>query len=364
MTRTVLVVGGAGYVGAHTCEALARDGLSPVVFDNLSTGHRAFVRWGPLVEGDIRDAGAVSAAIRRHGCSAVLHFAACAYVGESVADPAKYYGNNVAGTLSLLAGMRDAGCGRLVFSSTCAIYGQPEESPIRETTPPDPINPYGASKLMAERVLRDFGAAYGLRSVALRYFNACGASAGGAVGELRDPETHLIPRAMLALRGHVDDFAVFGADFDTPDGTAVRDYVHVSDLADAHVRALRLLHDGHAGGAFNLGTGRGHSVAEVLEAIERETGERLPRATGPRRPGDPAALVADPSLARTELGWAPRRSDLGTIVRTAWEWHRRAHPRRKARADGSAAAAAAPRAGGRTDAPRAPAPAPALDLER
>ena len=330
MRRSVLVCGGAGYVGGHACKALSRAGFQPVVFDNLSTGHSGFVRWGPLVHGDIRDAGAVARAIRAHGCAAVLHFAARAYVGESVADPAAYYDTNVAGTLSLLAGMREARCDLLVFSSTCAIYGEPPEMPIRETTRPDPVNPYGASKLMAERILADYGAAYGLRSVALRYFNASGADEEGEIGELRDPETHLIPRAMMALQGHLAGFAVFGADFDTPDGTAVRDYVHVADLADAHVTALGLLLGGHAGRAFNLGTGRGHSVAEVLRAIERVTGERLPRATGARRPGDPATLVADPSRARAELGFRPLRSGLDEIVRTAWAWHLRAHPRRNA----------------------------------
>jgi UDP-glucose-4-epimerase GalE len=332
MKVPVLVVGGAGYVGGHTCKALARAGYHPVVFDNLSTGHAGFVRWGPLVRGDIRDAAAVAAAIREHGCAAVLHFAALACVGESMADPAAYYDTNVAGTLSLLAGMRAEGCTRLVFSSTCAIYGQPEQMPIRETTRPDPVNPYGASKLMVERIMADYRAAYGLRAIALRYFNACGADEDGELGELRDPETHLIPRAMMALQGHVADFAVFGADFETPDGTAVRDYVHVADLADAHVTALGLLLEGHAGGAFNLGTGRGLSVAEVLRAIERVTGARLPAITGPRRPGDPATLVADPSLAKADLRFDPRRSDLDTIVRTAWAWHRRAHPARCASA--------------------------------
>ncbi len=328
MTSAVLVAGGAGYVGAHACKALARAGFLPVVLDNLSTGRRDFVRWGPLVEADLRDTEVVAEAIRRRNCSAVLHFAAFAYVGESVADPAKYYENNVSGTLSLLDAMRRAGCGALVFSSTCAVYGEPAEVPIVEDARPDPINPYGASKLMVERMLADFRRAYGLRSIALRYFNACGADPDGEVGELRDPETHLIPRAMMALQGHIHDFAVFGADFDTPDGTAVRDYVHVSDLADAHVAALRRLLAGAPGGVFNLGTGRGHSVAEVLAAIEEEAGESLPRVSGPRRAGDPAVLVAAATRAREALGFDPKRSDLASIVRTAWAWHRHAHPRR------------------------------------
>jgi UDP-glucose-4-epimerase GalE len=328
MSRAVLVAGGAGFVGAHTCKSLARAGYLPIVLDNLSTGHREFVRWGPLVQADLRDTPTVIDTIRQHACVAVLHFAAFAYVGESVSDPAKYYDNNVAGTLSLLAGMRTAGCDALVFSSTCAVYGQPEQLPIVEETPPNPINPYGASKLMVERILSDFRPAYGLRSIALRYFNACGADPENEIGELRDPETHLIPRAMMALQGYIDDFEVFGTDFDTPDGTAIRDYVHVTDLADAHVTALEQLLGGSSGGVFNLGSGRGYSVKEVLHAIECETGERLLGVMGPRRSGDPAVLVADSTRARRELGFDPVHSDISTIVQTAWAWHRRAHPRR------------------------------------
>lgn len=331
MESAVLVAGGAGYVGSHACKALARAGFLPVVLDNLSTGHEGFVRWGPLVRADLHDTVRVAETIRRHDCVAVLHFAAFAYVGESVTDPAKYYDNNVTGTLSLLRSMRMAGCDALVFSSTCAIYGQPAELPIREEMRPEPINPYGASKLMVERILADFRSAYGLRSTALRYFNACGADPDAEVGELRDPETHLIPRALMALQGHIGDFAVFGSDFLTPDGTAIRDYVHVTDLADAHVAALQQLLAGDAGGVFNLGTGRGYSVKQVLQAIERETGERLPNVMGSRRAGDPAELVADPARARRELGFTPSRSDLETIVRTAWAWHRQAHPKRNVR---------------------------------
>lgn len=328
MTQAVLVAGGAGYVGSHTCKALAGAGYLPVALDNLSTGHRSFVRWGPLVEANLHDTDAIAKAIRDHDCIAVLHFAACAYVGESVVDPAKYYDNNVAGTLSLLSAMHAAGCDALVFSSTCAVYGQPDRVPIDERTRPDPINPYGASKLMVERILADFRPAYGLRSTALRYFNACGADPDGEIGELRDPETHLIPRAMMALQGHIEDFAVFGSDFPTPDGTAIRDYIHVADLADAHVLALERLLAGDAGGVFNLGTGHGYSVTAVLDAIARETGDVLPGVAGPRREGDPAELVADPERARRELSFAPIRSDLRTIVRTAWAWHRAAHPKR------------------------------------
>ena len=327
----VLVVGGAGYIGSQTCKALRAAGLMPVTFDNLSTGHRDFVKWGPLIEGDIRDHGALAAAMRGHGVAAVLHFAACAYVGESVTNPEKYYDNNVAGSLSLLKAMRAVGCSKLVFSSTCAVYGEPADMPIRETTPTNPINPYGASKLMVERIVADYRAAYGLNAFCLRYFNACGADLDGEIGELRDPETHLIPRAIMAMQGYIDDFQVFGGDFDTPDGTAIRDYIHVVDLADAHVAAVQRLIAGDPGTICNLGTGRGYSVKEVLAAIAAESNEAAPRVEGPRRAGDPAQLVADASFAAERLGFTTKHSDLATIARTAWAWHRKAHPKRAAR---------------------------------
>jgi UDP-arabinose 4-epimerase len=323
----VLVTGGAGYVGAHTCKALARAGYTPVVYDNLSTGHESFVRWGPFVKGDIRDHATLRDVMQSFGISAVLHFAACAYVGESVINPQKYYDNNVSGTLALLRAMLDTDVPRIVFSSTCAIYGEPEQIPISEAAPKQPVNAYGASKLMIERVLLDYTRAYGLKSIALRYFNAAGADSDGEMGELRDPETHLIPRAMMSIQGHLSDFAVLGSDYPTPDGTAVRDYIHVADLADAHVAALRRLQEYGPNGAYNLGTGRGYSVKEVLEGIAAETGESLRAPMGLRRDGDPAELIADASLGRSELGWNPHLSDLKTIVRTAWAWHQRAHPR-------------------------------------
>ncbi len=331
----VLVTGGAGYVGSHACKALARAGYRPVTYDNLSTGHESFVRWGPLVKGDIRDHAALRDAILRHEVTSVLHFAACAYVGESVINPQKYYDNNVNGTLSLLRAMLDTDTMAIVFSSSCAIYGEPEQTPITESSAKQPVNPYGASKLMIERVLMDYTRAYGLQAVALRYFNAAGADPDAEVGELRDPETHLIPRAMMSIRGHLDDFAVFGSDYPTPDGTAIRDYIHVSDLADAHVAALRRLQDGKASGAYNLGTGKGYSVRQVLETISRETGEALRTPVGPRREGDPAELVADASLGRSELGWHPQLSDLETIIRTAWRWHKRAHPKKSTAPEGA-----------------------------
>jgi UDP-glucose-4-epimerase GalE len=330
---TVLVVGGAGYVGAHTCKALSKAGYIPLVFDNLSTGHKNFVKWGPFVQGDIRDTGAVLQAIRSHKTEAVLHFAASAYVGESVTDPQKYYENNVAGSLSLLRGMLEAGCKKLVFSSSCAIYGKPDELPIRETAPQNPVNPYGASKLMVERILSDYAPAYGLDSTALRYFNASGADPEGELGELRDPETHLIPRAMMAIQGYITNFAIFGNDYPTPDGTAIRDYIHVSDLAEAHVLALQHLLASKAGGAFNLGTGHGYSVKQVLDAIAAETGESLMTVTASRRPGDPAVLVADATLSRAQLGFAPILSDLKSIIHTAWGWHSRAHPKKVSAAE-------------------------------
>ena len=336
MTGTaVLVTGGAGYVGSHACKALARAGYRPVTYDNLSTGHESFVCWGPLLKGDIRDHAALRDAILRHEVTSVLHFAACAYVGESVINPQKYYDNNVNGTLSLLRAMLDTDTMAIVFSSSCAIYGEPEQTPIPESCAKQPVNPYGASKLMIERVLMDYTRAYGLQAVALRYFNAAGADPDAEVGEFRDPETHLIPRAMMSIRGHLDDFEVFGSDYPTPDGTAIRDYIHVSDLADAHVAALRRLQDGKAGGAYNLGTGQGYSVRQVLETISRETGEELRTPVGPRREGDPAELVADASLGRSELGWRPQLSDLETIIRTAWRWHKRAHPKKSAAPEGA-----------------------------
>jgi len=318
---SILVTGGAGYVGAHTCKALSRSGYRPVVFDNLSTGHRRFVRWGPLIEGDIRDHAAVLDAIRAYDAKAVLHFAASTSVGESVTDPQKYYENNVGGSLSLLRAMIDAGCRTVVFSSSCAVYGEAQNQPIGETSPIAPCNPYGASKSIVERILSDYAQAQLLNSISLRYFNASGADPEGQLGELHDPETKLIPRAMMAIQGRITDFAVFGTDYNTPDGTAIRDYIHVSDLAEAHVSALRRLFARGPGGVFNLGTGRGYSVTEVLNAISAEAGVILrPASTSPRQ-GDPPALVADANLSRSELGFSPKLSDLKTIVQTAWRWH-------------------------------------------
>ncbi len=318
----ILVTGGAGYIGAHTCKALAAAGFEPVVYDNLCTGHEWAVKWGPLERGDILDRQRLEEVMRRYRPEAVIHFAAFAYVGESVREPAKYYRNNVSGTLSILEAMRATGIDRIVFSSTCATYGIPETIPIPEDSPQNPINPYGASKLMVERMLDDFGKAYGMRAVALRYFNAAGADPEGEVGEVHDPETHLIPLVLDAAMGRREYIEIYGTDYDTPDGTCIRDYIHVTDLADAHVRALRMNDRPPGMTACNLGTGKGHSVREVIGTAERITGLKVPVREGARRPGDPPALVSAPGRAQDELGWIPRYSDLATIIETAWNWHR------------------------------------------
>jgi UDP-arabinose 4-epimerase len=317
----VLVTGGAGYIGSHACKALAATGYLPVAYDNLVHGHEQAVRWGPLERGDLADRNRLDAAITRHRPTAVMHFAAFAYVGESVSNPGKYYRNNVCGTLSLLDAMLDHHIDRIVFSSTCATYGEPRQVPITEDEPQRPINPYGRSKLMVEQILADFAQAHGLKSTMLRYFNAAGASADGEIGECHDPETHLIPLALDAASGRGPALTVFGGDYATPDGTCVRDYIHVDDLADAHVRALDRVGQREITRAYNLGTGSGVSVRELLDAVERVTGRPVPHHMGPRRPGDPPILVSDPMRARTELGWVAERSDIESIVRTAWAWH-------------------------------------------
>jgi len=317
----VFVTGGAGYVGSHCCKAFAAAGWRVVVFDNLSRGWRELVQWGPLIEGDLLDRPALQAALDETRPDIVAHFAAVAYVGESVERPDLYYRNNLMGTLNLLDAMRQAEVKKLVFSSSCTTYGVPVRMPIDESHPQAPISPYGWSKLMAEKMLADYDAAFGLRYVALRYFNAAGADLDGAIGERHEPETHLIPLAILAAQAGDRTFTVNGLDFDTPDGSAVRDYVHVNDLADAHCRALTHLMAGGVSEAMNLGAERGLSVLEILDAVETVSGRPIPRIIGPRRPGDPAAQVADASKAREVLGWKPVHSDLETIVGTAWRWH-------------------------------------------
>lgn len=322
MHGSVLVAGGAGYVGSHVCKALAAAGYLPVTFDNLVHGHAWAVKWGPLIEGDIADTPRLEEALRRYDARAVVHLAAYAYVGESMQQPGKYFRNNVSGTLSLLDAMVATGVSALVLSSTCATYGLPERLPIDEEHPQRPVNPYGESKLCVERALKWYERSHGLRSVALRYFNAAGADRDGEVGEEHEPETHLIPLAIQAALGLRKELQVYGTDYGTPDGTAIRDFVHVSDLAAAHVAALGYLVAGNAGVMLNLGTGRGHSVREVIRAVEQVAGSRLQVREGPRRPGDPAVLVAASEKAARLLGWRPLQSGLSTIVESAWRWHR------------------------------------------
>ena len=320
----MLVTGGAGYIGSHACKALAVAGYRPVAYDNLSTGNRWAVRWGPLESGDILDAARLNEVVRTHRPVGVMHFAARALVGESMQAPHDYYRTNVVGAINVLEACRIHGMTAFVFSSTCAVYGTPEAVPIAEQTPLRPINPYGASKLMVERILDDYEMAYGLRHVSLRYFNAAGADPEGEIGEAREVETHLVPLALDAILGLRPALRILGADYPTPDGTAIRDYIHVSDLADAHVRALALLLDGGESGRLNLGTGHGYSVRQVLDAAAAVAGQPVPHVTAPRRPGDPAELVADPRAAFLRLGQdLTGRSSLRNIVETAWAWQSR-----------------------------------------
>lgn len=317
----ILVTGGAGYIGSHACKALALAGYTPISYDNLVYGHRWAVKWGPLEEGDIADRERLNEVIAKYQPAAVMHFAAYAYVGESMQDPGKYYRNNFAGTLTLLEAMRDHGIDKLIFSSTCATYGVPEIVPIREDHTQRPINPYGASKLMIERMLQDFDAAHGLRSISLRYFNAAGADPDGEIGEAHDPETHLIPLVLNAAAGKCRAITVYGDDYDTPDGTCIRDYIHVCDLADAHVLALKALEGEAKTTAYNLGNGHGFSVKQVIETSERVSGKAVPVVLGQRRAGDPDRLVGDSTRIRSELGWNPRYVELQLMISSAWQWH-------------------------------------------
>ena len=321
----ILVTGGAGYIGSHACKALAKAGYKPIAYDNLVYGHEWAVKWGSLEIGDIEDRKRLDAVIKQYQPEAVMHFAAYAYVGESVQDPGKYYCNNVAGTLTLLEAMRDHGINKLIFSSTCATYGIPEQVPITEDHPQLPINPYGMSKLMIEQILRDFDHAHGLRSISLRYFNAAGADPDGEIGESHNPETHLIPLVLDAAAGIRPEITVFGDDYDTPDGTCIRDYIHVSDLADAHVRALQALENGVNTSAYNLGNGRGFSVKEVVEIAKKITCLPISAEISVRRAGDPPILVGDANLISKVLGWKPRFNTLDTILSSAWNWHKKLH---------------------------------------
>ncbi len=323
MSNAVLVTGGAGYIGAHACKALARAGYQPITYDDLRRGHREAVRWGPLIEGDTADGARLDETFARFEPVAVMHFAAYAYVGESVRDPALYFRNNVGGSLVLLEAALRGGAPPVVFSSSCATYGNVEIMPIAEMTIQRPVNPYGESKLMVERMLDWLSRAGKLRYVALRYFNAAGADPDGEIGERHDPETHLIPLVLDAILGRHEPVSIFGTDYPTPDGTAIRDYIHVQDLAEAHVRALDYLLVGGMSTPLNLGTGVGHSVKDVIRAAERVTGHPVPSREAPRRPGDPPILIADPSRARTVLNWQPTLTKLDEIVASAWKWQER-----------------------------------------
>lgn len=331
--QSILVTGGAGYIGSHTVRMMADQGYQLVVLDNLVYGHRKAIcsKGVELIVGEMADDELVERIFKEHSVSAVIHFAAYAYVGESVTDPGKYYRNNAAAPLVLLEAMRRHGCDTFIFSSTCATYGNPEYVPMDEKHPQQPINPYGRSKLMLEQILDDYDHAYGIRSAKLRYFNACGCSTDGVIGEDHDPETHLIPRVLMALTGEIEKVMVFGTDYDTPDGTCIRDYIHVLDLADAHVRALEYLRGGAPSFACNLGTGEGVSVQQILDIVEKVTGKKVPVEYGPRREGDPPQLVAAPARAKEVLGWEASYMDVTASIETAWQWMSQAHGGRYSR---------------------------------
>lgn len=317
----VLVCGGAGYIGSHINKQLNKEGYETVVFDNLVYGHREAVKWGSFVQGDLQNTGEIEAVFQTYKIEAVFHFAAYAYVGESVENPEKYYYNNVANTLNLLHVMKKYGCTKIIFSSTCATYGEPEKVPITEDMPQRPVNPYGASKLMVERILKDYSKAYGLKFVVLRYFNAAGADPEGELGEGHDPETHLIPLILDAASGRRKEIRVFGTDYDTPDGSCIRDYIHVYDLATAHLLALHYLEQGKESNFFNLGNALGTSVFEVIEAVKRISGKKFTVSVSDRRSGDPARLIGSSEKAQSVLGWKPVYGDIDVIVGHAWNWH-------------------------------------------
>jgi len=323
--QNILVVGGAGYIGSHMCKYLSRNGYQPIVLDNLVRGHGQAVKYGPFIRGSLSDKDILNQVFSEYAISAVMHFAAFAYVGESVEHPARYYQNNVTETLHLLEAMITADIRRFIFSSSCAVYGEPEETPISETHPLNPINPYGRSKLMVEQILNDFHGAYGIAYVSLRYFNAAGADPAGELGEDHRPETHLIPLVLKVALGQQDDIRIFGDDYATKDGTCVRDYIHIEDLARAHLLSLERLLSNKEGGVYNLGNEAGYSVREVVEIARKVTGKPIPVKICPRRPGDCSVLVGSGLKARSELGWHPQYPDLYTIIDTAWAWHQN-HP--------------------------------------
>lgn len=317
----ILVCGGAGYIGSHINKQLHKEGYETIVFDNLIYGHKEAVKWGKLVVGDLKNVDEIEAVFKNNQIDAVFHFAAYAYVGESVDHPEKYYYNNVANTLNLLHVMMKYGCNKIIFSSTCATYGEPEKVPITEDMPQNPINPYGATKLMVERIFQDYHKAYGLQYVVLRYFNAAGADPDGEIGESHNPETHIIPLVLDAASGKRPDIKVFGTDYDTPDGSCIRDYIHVYDLATAHLLALHHLEAGKESQFFNLGNEKGTSVLEVVDSVKRVTRRNLKVTLTDRRPGDPAKLVGSSQKAQEVLGWKPIYGDIDAIVGHAWKWH-------------------------------------------
>ena len=323
--KDILVIGGAGYIGSYMCKYLAKHGYNPIVFDNLIYGHRQAVKWGPFIKASMSDSNLLGEIFEKYEIVAVMHFAAFCYVGESVTEPAKYYRNNVSETINLLQIMIEKRVSNFIFSSTCATYGEPMEIPITEEHPQNPINPYGKSKLMVEQILDDFKNAYGLQSISLRYFNATGADPDGELGEDHRPEPHLIPLILQTALGQRETINIFGDDYQTKDGTCIRDYIHIADLAQAHLLALERLLNGFDGERYNLGNGDGYSVKEVIEVARQVTGKQIPLKIVERRPGDPAVLIGSSEKIVNELGWKPQFADLNTIIETAWKWHK-SHP--------------------------------------
>ncbi len=319
--KEILVIGGAGYIGSHMCKYLSKKGLQPIAIDNLSLGHREAVKWGPLYHGEMDDSTLLENVFKTHNIEAVMHFAAFCYVGESMQQPLKYYRNNISSTLALIQAMMDYQVDKLIFSSTCATYGEPESLPIEELQTQKPINPYGRSKYMMEQILDDLDLANGLKSVCLRYFNAAGADPDGELGEDHDPETHLIPLVLQSALGKLDELTIFGNDYSTPDGTCIRDYIHIQDLAQAHYLSLVHLLEGGGSKKYNLGNGNGYSILDVIRTAEKVTKKSLPFKYAEKRPGDPAALVGSAEKIMRELNWNPEFHTLETILETAWNWH-------------------------------------------